>query len=1242
MGERLAKKLWRLKELERILLEAHPQGLHNAELARRIEISRSEIPEYLEDLAALGVQVYDSDDGKHAIDPATHRVNLRLNLDESLAVLLAIRLLTTRSDKRNPHAAGALRELASAFDKLAPFIAQHIRQSANAVDGEHRRDDPLFLRWLERLTQAWATRVKVRLDYESDEGRFTTHTFSPYFIEPYAVGNTLHVLGLSEVVGKLLTLKVERIRNVELLTTPYNIPTDFDPTDILRDAWGIWRTEKEPERVVLRFDRRVAYRVRETQWHYLEKVDEDAQGNLIWTASISQPREMLPWIRGWGADCEVLEPEWLRRELKREAERLAKIYRPESARPVLPYELLWAKIDRKRPDQLHRLRYHLIDVGKCALALWETALPAVLKRQVAVWLGVGETEAGRLFAFWAALHDLGKASPVFQWHSSLPDSQRDRIKKELAQASFNFPSKLPTTDAHHATISTWALLTENLLPPQFSPELVKQFALAIGGHHGAWPQSNKLNNMLSDNSGEKLTGWREARQKLVEELLAVFQPPVIARFELDTERQNALLTLLSGVVAVADWLGSDDKIFGYEDGTRATADYAAQAAQNARRALDINKWRTLPELRPALDFATLFPGKTPRPTQAEALHAAAPLTPPALVILEAPMGSGKTEAALGMYAHWAHTADARGLYVAMPTMATSNQMHERVEAFLKQAYGADVSTLLIHSRAALKDALVDDTDQAGKDKAEQGERAAALTWFLPRKQSLLFPFGVGTVDQAFLSVLQTKHFFVRLLGLSHKVIIFDEVHAYDAYMNTLFKRLLEWLRQLGASVIILSATLPDKTRQDLAQAFERNAELPAAPAYPRLTWAAGGKADSVALPASAEPRRLQLEWMTPRDDNAIIARLRAELAHGGCAAVICNTVKRAQALYQALLDDNRREPWVENEDDLMLFHARFPFAWRDKKEKQVLAKFGPPDEKGNNKPERPEKAVLIATQVIEQSLDLDFDLMISDFAPTDFLLQRAGRLHRHTRNERPPLPDRLLIAAPTAEDGVPQFERYEIYERYVLLRSWLTVRRYGETMTLPNDLTKAIEQTYDDAREFAEATVAMREALEKAKEKMEIEVNTDRTKARKRLTRKPGDELLLWESETDLEEDDPTVNEAFQAFTRSDPPGISLVCLHQTLNGYACEPESREVIERPYEPDKETAKHMALYTVSIQHHDVIKYFAAKQDWPKVAALRHNRLAVFNNDFCPLEGTPYTLRLTYYLGLEIRKTEQETE
>ena len=216
-----------------------------------------------------------------------------------------------------------------------------------------------------------------------------------------------------------------------------------------------------------------------------------------------------------------------------------------------------------------------------------------------------------------------------------------------------------------------------------------------------------------------------------------------------------------------------------------------------------------------------------------------------------------------------------------------------------------------------------------------------MSWFLPTKRSLLAPFAVGTVDQALLSVLFTRHFFVRLFALSHKTVIFDEVHAYDTYMSSLFHRLLFWLRATGTSVVLLSATLPAKSRQAMIGAWlgldADEDELPVLPnaEYPAIWWASGDKYDVVQLEvAETEKRTLALERID-RTPAAIVDALRSLLAKGGCAAVICNTVARAQEVYQAIEQDKL----IDDADRLMLFHARFPFGWRDGIEQKVKQRF---------------------------------------------------------------------------------------------------------------------------------------------------------------------------------------------------------------------------------------------------------------------------------------------------------------
>jgi CRISPR-associated endonuclease/helicase Cas3 len=326
MGVKDERKFENLDKLIQLLLD-HPKGLHKAEIARRLNVHRSTAAEYLDDLGRIGVPVFEPSEGRFAILRDRYEVRISVNMHESLALHLAARLLTTRTDKHYPHAASALRKLGHALEELAPLISEHMKQSADVLDSEERRRDPIFMQALETLTRAWSLGRKVRLTHEMEEGRIHTYVFAPYFIEPYAVGRTLHVIGLREPPGKIRTFKIERIRTIQLLDEAYSVAADFDPRQQLKDAWGIWFTEQEPEEVRLRFSRNVARRVGETDWHHTGKiVQENEDGSIVWTAQVAEWQEMLPWVRGWGADCEVLEPVELREALEREVRRMARMY----------------------------------------------------------------------------------------------------------------------------------------------------------------------------------------------------------------------------------------------------------------------------------------------------------------------------------------------------------------------------------------------------------------------------------------------------------------------------------------------------------------------------------------------------------------------------------------------------------------------------------------------------------------------------------------------------------------------------------------------------------------------------------------------------------------------------------------------------------------------------------------------------------------------------------------------------
>ncbi len=459
------------------------------------------------------------------------------------------------------------------------------------------------------------------------------------------------------------------------------------------------------------------------------------------------------------------------------------------------WQRLWAKTDMKT-GQTHPLICHLIDVAQVAWVMWNEVLPQGARRALAAPLKLEEKKAGRLLSFWAGGHDLGKACPAFQ-------ARYGPVRKDLQAAGLPFPP-FPSLILH-GTVSA-CTLPPLLEETGLDSSLALSVAKILGGHHGNWPvprEVQETKNKPSQIGGE---AWDDLRRQLVRVLADHFRPPQVSQGS-NRNEMNAFLTLLSGLVSVTDWIGSLQEYFPFAPLPLDLEAYFAQAEEQARRAMTELGWIGWRPPQKHKRFADLFPGTpTPRPMQQAVIQLADNLREPALVIIEAPTGSGKTEAALYLADHWARTLQQRGLYVAMPTMATSNQMFGRVRDFLAGRYPHDlVNVQLAHSQARwfqdVRELRLETTEEVADGTV------AVMSWFLPRKRTLLAPFGVGTVDQTFLSVLETRHFFVRVFGLSHKTVIFDEVHAYDTYMSTIFCRLLRWLRAIGTSVILLSATL---------------------------------------------------------------------------------------------------------------------------------------------------------------------------------------------------------------------------------------------------------------------------------------------------------------------------------------------------------------------------------------------------------------------------------------------------
>lgn len=849
----------------------------------------------------------------------------------------------------------------------------------------------------------------------------------------------------------------------------------------------------------------------------------------------------------------------------------------------------------------HPLLYHMIDSGTVARELWQTGLTAGARRMLSAWLGLGEEEAGSLIAYWVSLHDVGKASPSFQARCAA-------AKAALTQAGFGFPPLLAHDVRHHSLLSAWILDRQperlHLQPLMKALDL----ELALAGHHGKFPFFGEFTEETFQQSNLGSGAWAQAQDQLVRAMEELFCPPENAHVSDSRPITNACFSILTGLFITADWLASNTALFPYHAGDLAPQQYKEKVAEPAARAaLHVTGWGSWQPEKKVLAFEDLFPKITPNSIQQGVLRHLGGLQEPFLLILEAPTGSGKTETALCVADTFIQQHDLRGFYVAMPTQATSDQMFDRVERYLLQRYpGKTLNFQLAHGNALLKEEY-EKIQLAGIADADDNPRSGvnALSWFTPRKLTLLAPFGVGTVDQSLLSVLQARHFALRLFGLARKVIVFDEVHAYDAFLSVIFKRLLGWLRALGSSVVILTATLPQQTRLELLQAFDPNAHTESAQAaFPRLSINSGGAITTVALGA-VEDRTAGLEFIDQKPES-IVEVLRQKLDEGGCAGVVCNTVRRAQEVYAAVKACGQFRA-----EEVLLFHARYPFSWREDRQKAVLSAFGRLEETAT----ACRRKVVIATQVIEQSLDLDFDLLITDLAPVDLLIQRIGRLQRHSDMKYSPVrPPKLsqplcVVAAPVAApQGLPQFERSDtlIYAEVFLQRTYALLQG-RRALSLPHDSDELIEGVYSSADLpglAAEQNAAIRALYQKM-----VGKNDDKIiKAERHLIADVNFQDLLGQEFDDLaDEEDTRVHSDLRALTRDVRPSVKLVCLQQEADGTLYTLDGHYPVNLGQKPDHALTKALLRSAVTVSDYRVVAALRGQLPhpaWKELAALRY--------------------------------------
>ena len=848
----------------------------------------------------------------------------------------------------------------------------------------------------------------------------------------------------------------------------------------------------------------------------------------------------------------------------------------------------------------HTVLSHSLDVAATAFVLVEHH--PVLRQRFASASALTPAAAASTIAALCAMHDLGKVDTRFQ-------RKAPAVADRLRPRSVGLPGKPYDHGVEGFRLADDPGELRALLETALGPEAATLLR-AVCGHHGSLPTCDEP----APRTSVLLTLRQEdhaARLALVRVATDLFRN-LGASLPWPGEVNPVLVQLLAGLCSVADWVGSDVEFFPYSADVVEPSTYWSTAVEQALRACAAaGLLRAAPR---DVSFGELFPGYEPRDVQliTESLS----LVEPALVIVEAAMGTGKTEAALGLSSRMLSHGLADGVTVALPTMATSNAMFARVEAVTDRLFsGSDVQLALAHSKASREPRFNRLKQRSLRAYDADAPEASVMCarWLLSRKRILLAQVGVGTIDQALQAALVVRHQFVRLFALARNVVVIDEVHAYDAYMEVLLEHLLRWLGAMQVPVILLSATLPSERRQALAHAWqgkdgdeanlEDQAEASSRP-YPLVTVARrSGVTEAHAMANAAHAaapmtRAFALKMdRRPTDDSdmtGIIDRL-IEAARGGARVVwIRSTVRLAQAAFRKLL---ARGEGVE----CVLFHARFRGCDRRAVETGVLSRFG--------KSAAPGGRVLIATQVVEQSLDLDFDELHTDLAPIDLVFQRAGRLHRHERTRPSGFEEPRLVVHAPLEAEVAELRFGPARFVYDVATLWLANRVLSErdSLRLPDDIRPLVERSYHPAARRNELALGGAD-LVSAELKRNDQLIGKRVKARQCCIPPTSADA---DGGATLADDD----DAVQAFTRD---GLSATLLPLWWDGEDARALDAEMNDAPWDLDSASphawrlASTLADQTLNIPSRAEVKGVLATGEaatWERWA----ERFARFAND-----------------------------
>lgn len=806
-------------------------------------------------------------------------------------------------------------------------------------------------------------------------------------------------------------------------------------------------------------------------------------------------------------------------------------------RTTLGYWGYWGKAKQDREQaghDYHLLAYHSLDVAAVAAYWWDHS-PA-LRHLFCRNQKLDEQQVRAWMLFFIALHDLGKFDIRFQckvpqvWLVLNPEDRHERLP--TAYDCKEYDHGLAGLYWFDSDYQTDAIDDPFSLGSAHPFESWLPWMEAVCGHHGTVVHTDKLD---------------AHRYRLPVELYSFTKRDSAARYAWITVLEHLFLTpagltaqsappdcsvLVAGFCSVSDWLGSwlSDDTFLFE--STHTGDESALLRYFEQRyqhdaAKVIQRSGLTGQVKPNASVQGLLDsGHQPR--QVQVLVDSLPIVS-GLTIVEAPTGSGKTETALAYAWKLVEQNLADSIIFALPTQATANAMLQRIEILAPKLFD-NPNLVLAHANSRFNSAF---SGIKERGRNEQGENALSqcVQWLSQsKKRVFLGQIGVCTIDQVLVSVLPLRHRFVRGFGAGRSVLIVDEVHAYDRYMYGLLEAVLQDQAKAGSPAILLSATLPQQQKKQLLASysstlptnFSSTAELTP---YPQVSWISGLNFrlfDLEDYPQQQPPQfNLYLEPRYSVDavpDDELLTQLLSAVKQGAQVCLICNLVDVAQKSYQKLKA-------AAGAIEIQLFHARFSLLDRQVKENLALACFGKEGDRSRGR-------ILVATQVVEQSLDVDFDWVVTQICPVDLLFQRLGRLHRHQRASRP-----LGFEKPKATVLLPNAEGYGIIGKIyshtrVMWRTQQAIEALGEQpVVFPDAYRRWIEPIYSE-----DITAPEPDWVSQGMEMFENEDFTKKIKARQ--MRQWAENISLYDSE---------VNE--RAVTRDGAMSIPLVPFVQSKAG---------------------------------------------------------------------------------------------